>query len=182
MSKNRKRIFKVFFAWQEEKEAAWLEEMAEKGWLMEKYHMIFYTFVQGQPEKYIYKFDYRDTNRDTTEYLEIFQDSGWEYVDRYLNWYYFRKKDDGTQLSDIYTDSRSEVQKYKALFRTFLILGIVNLFNLINITFNTSNTLSHQGELTFYNILRLLVLAAFVLVGYACFKTYRRIQGLKSDL
>ena len=41
----KKVVYKVMFAWQEEKEIAFLEDMAKQGWLLIDVLPIRYTFI-----------------------------------------------------------------------------------------------------------------------------------------
>ncbi|WP_461207531.1 DUF2812 domain-containing protein [Clostridium sp. DL1XJH146] len=139
MEKEIKKIFKVIFVWQDDKEEEWLNEMARKGWLLEKYTFCVYTFYKSEPKEYIYKLDYKRIKYPKDdEYLKLFRDSGWEYVDNYMNWHYFRSEKGKSLLPDIYSDYNSKIEKYKRVLGLLLPITFFNIFNLFNMTLNES--------------------------------------------
>ncbi|RWZ60602.1 DUF2812 domain-containing protein [Halobacillus fulvus] len=113
----KKRIFRLFFAWQDQAEEKWLTDMAEQGLLFSKYQFGLYTFHKSEPADYVYKLDYKaSSDQDFEEYVTIFEDAGWEHVDRFHGWHYFRKlKSISEEEPAIYSDHSSESQKYKSL-------------------------------------------------------------------
>ena len=48
----------------------------------------FYIFERGLPEKVVYQLDFAGTSKD---YLQLYQDYGWQYCGSCDNWNYFRK-------------------------------------------------------------------------------------------
>ena len=85
------RRFHWFWAWQEEKETAWLEQMSREGWHLEAYTFGWYRFRRGEPREYLYRLDFDpDASKRRDEYLAIFRDAGWEHVLSWGSWQYFR--------------------------------------------------------------------------------------------
>lgn len=117
-----KTCYRLFMAWQEEKETRWLENMSKQGWHLADVKLIQYIFIQGEPKDVIYKLDYK-TNRgaDFDDYVALFQDSGWEYVAKLHHWIYFRADANKMADQDIYTDNQSRIQKYKSLLKILII-------------------------------------------------------------
>ena len=99
--KKTKTVFKVIFAWQDEKEEKWLEEMAASGWHLLSVAPFVYTFQRGTPEVVTYRLDYKlTTNKDYPEYVSIFRDSGWELVASMANWHYYRIKSENSNTPE----------------------------------------------------------------------------------
>ena len=79
--KETKRLFRWFWAWNDEQEEAWLKEQARDGW-----HLVTpgvfgrYTFERGVPRNDVYRLDYKTTGKDMEEYLQLFSDAGWEHL------------------------------------------------------------------------------------------------------
>ena len=74
-------------------EQKFLEEQHSNGWKFKKFQWLRkYTFEKVEPEDYVYRLDYNEENKDETDYLQMFDDCGWEYIMKYQTWYYFRKK------------------------------------------------------------------------------------------
>lgn len=114
--------FKVFWAWQDEREEAWLTEMASQGWhLKELSFPMVYTFEAGPPRHMAYRLDFFIDHKDFQTYLQLFRDAGWEYVGRMGSWQYFRIQAEEGQEPEIYTDPASKIQKYRRLI-AFLVV------------------------------------------------------------
>lgn len=122
MERSTIRKFRLFWAWQDEKEEAWLREMAQQGW-----HLVspdfpgFYTFQQEEPRDIVYRLDFITSKIDRDEYMQLFEDAGWEHVGAMMSWQYFRKEAKAGQDPEIYTDPESKIQKYLRLFGYMLI-------------------------------------------------------------
>ncbi|OGN94374.1 MAG: hypothetical protein A2Z71_09405 [Chloroflexi bacterium RBG_13_50_21] len=127
---------KWFWPWQDEKEEAWLEEMSTTGWHLKSVHLpCVYTFNKGEAQRIIYRLDYMPLNKaKSEEYIQIFEDAGWDYIGEMSNWRYWRKRlfSDGTP--EIFTDNESKIRKYQRMltymvfFLVFLTLIGTNLF------------------------------------------------------
>ncbi|WP_430536424.1 DUF2812 domain-containing protein [Listeria rocourtiae] len=115
-----KKVFKLITVDNVEKEEAFLEEMASKGWFFSKYALLRYHFEQAEPADYTYCIDYKEDTGDEEEYLTLFDDAGWEHVYSYpiLNgkWMYFRKAvKEGEPKEAIFTDDDSMVALWKTI-------------------------------------------------------------------
>jgi len=125
INRETKRVFKIFFAWNEKKEQDWLESMSYKGWHLERVGFMNYLFEKGSPKGYVYRFDFKITFKDDQDdYLAIFEDLGWEFIDRFSSWYYFRidpEKQKGKSL-EIYSDNPSLIKKYQRLLIFLLVV------------------------------------------------------------
>ncbi|MEH7444079.1 DUF2812 domain-containing protein [Bacillus sp. JJ1122] len=122
-----KKVFKMFFPGQDNKEEEWLTKMASEGWNLKDYKGL-YTFEKTESANYVYKIDYKATkNADLAEYKEIFEDSGWEHVTQFGGWQYFRTAAENGAVPDIYSDAESRIQKYTGLLRNLSIayIGLV---------------------------------------------------------
>jgi len=170
--KKFKKVFKVFWAWQEEAEETWLREMAQKGWFLTDYTFLVYTFVSGEPADYIYKLDYLGSGRrDLDEYLVIFADAGWEHVAQFIGWHYFRSPAETCTVPDIYSDNQSKIEKYRRLLRVMTMLFASNLALAAG---NFSNPAAAA--------IRIMYLFLFLLYGYALFKIRSKIRDLEQGM
>jgi len=174
---------KWFLPWQDEKEEAWLAEMSETGWHLKSVQLpCVYTFKQGEPRRDVYRLDYMLMKKDQLdEYLQIFQDAGWEYVGEMSNWRYWRKPAVGNENPEIFTDNESKIKKYQRL------LGIMAFF-LVFLVFLGTNMLTSQPWNEFDNA---PLINAIYLFGGLCYmviipiyivvviKLWRRITTLK---
>ena len=110
-----KTVTKVIWAWQDEKEENWLEQMALDGWHLTAVKPFVYTFRHGNPEKMTYRMDYKlSIDKDYAEYTAIFADCGWELAATMANWHYYRINPGNAATPEIYNTSRSKPKKIVA--------------------------------------------------------------------
>lgn len=125
MSSSLKTVYKVFWAWQEDREAKWLQAMALSGWSLKSARGIRYTFERSAPQNVVYRLDFKGTfDDDLAGYLELYRDAGWEYVTRFGNWFYFRRPADAAVHTELYTDNASRLARYRAQLRVMLLAGL----------------------------------------------------------
>ena len=124
MEEKRFRRFKWFWAWQDQKEEAWLHRMAQQGsHLVRVVIPAVYEFSHGEPADMIYRLDYPDVKKDDIAvYLQLFQDAGWEHVDEGMGWYYFRKIADPESSNEILTDPESKILRFNRLLAFSIII------------------------------------------------------------
>jgi hypothetical protein len=131
MEMQIKKIVVYKWFWSFEKEEAWLEEQSRQGWFLENVSSLCgYTLIKGDPQKRIYKIDFRDfsSTQDREEYLSLFADSGWQCAaaNRSSYSYYFYTTADGSKR-DIFSDNVSRAQRYRRYAR-YMALSIVPAF------------------------------------------------------
>ena len=124
--------FHLFWAWDDEKEEAWLREMSQKGWHFKSVSFSGnYIFEQGEPIDYVYQLDYFTNRKDMAGYLQIFEDAGWDYLGKMNSWQYFRQEAIKGQVLEIYTDNTSKAKKYQQIMIFLVILLPVFLNTII---------------------------------------------------
>lgn len=80
-----------FFTIADYEEENWLRAQHKKGLRLVKiFPPCGFVFETCRPEDVIYRLDYRN-GRQNREYMQLFQDYGWEHFGRCLGWMYFRK-------------------------------------------------------------------------------------------
>jgi hypothetical protein len=124
--KDMLRKFRWYWAWQEERETAWLEQMSRAGWHLESYTFGWYGFRRGEPRDCLYRLDFDPyAGKRWDEYLGIFRDAGWEHVLRWGSWHYFRAEKGKTFSEEIYTDRESRIAKYRRLLAVIALTMIL---------------------------------------------------------
>lgn len=128
--KQLKREFRLFTIAEYEKEEAYLARKHREGWKLVTAAMPgWYTFEACEPEEVIYQLDYNSTQGEEKEqYLQMFADCGWEYVDEMNGWRYFRKplaQADGDEA--IFSSDASRLELLERVFRTRM-LPVLLLF------------------------------------------------------
>jgi hypothetical protein len=181
---NKQTKTKWFWPWQDEKEEAWLEQMSAGGWHLRSVGLIGrYTFVKGEPRQYTYRLDYMYTDKNKlTEYLQIFQDAGWEYVGEMSNWRYWRKLCTGGETPEIFTDNESKIKKYRRVLlymAFFLFLMIFLGMNLYRSGNPYSGVLIIDGIYFVGRLLYAIIIPIYIVV---CVKLLARINQLKKKV
>jgi len=173
--KESLRKFKLFFAWDDNKEEAWLEEMSRKGWHLASVGIpTLYNFVSGEAKPYTYRLDFiTATNKeDRQDYYQLFSDAGWDHIGEMGGWQYFRKLAKGGEAAEIFTDNQSKIQKYQRLIG-FLALIAVSIIPMTIVLANSDFSV-------FYRTILVIYLAMGLIYGYSIFKIWKRIQDLKN--
>lgn len=156
------RKTKWFWVWQDEKEEAWLGEMALTGWKLESVQPPwFYNFVRSKPSNAYYYLDFPNPQKigNLNQYITEIQADGWEYVGKMGGWQYLRRI------------IKSKAEKYQHVM-TFLVgfLPVMLLwFPLLD------NRLCSP----FYEIFGLLYIILLILFTLSICKIYRHITGLR---
>ncbi len=130
MDINTIKRVRWFWPWQDAKEEAWLESMAQTGWHLKSVGLpCVYLFSKGKPARFTYRLDYMPADKAKfAEYQQIFQDAGWEYIGEMSNWRYWRKQVSEGQKAEIFTDTESKIRKYQRMLSYmgfFLVLLII---------------------------------------------------------
>ena len=127
-----KKVFKFFSITQHVKEQEYLRSMHQLGWKLVKTTGIgMYHFEACEPEDVIYQLDYNAeglANKD--EYVRMFEDCGWEYIQEFVGYSYFRKPAaKGTAKDEeIFCDDESRAQMMERVFKGRLIPLLVIFF------------------------------------------------------
>lgn len=171
---EKKKITKLFFAWQDENEQTWLEQMAAHGWILEEVGFIRYTFRKEKPRHINYRLDYQELKESELQsYLELFADAGWEYIGRLNNWFYFASS--GPDTREIYTDVHSKIQRYKRVLRSLIFACIPISYLLIFFPRFT-------GQATFSDILLFMVFLMALMVVFNIIRLALRVNKMEKGL
>lgn len=166
--------FRWFWAWDDEKEEAWLSEMAQKGWHFQSVSLPGnYTFEYGEPRDDVYRLDYFPDFKDKSDYLQLFIDAGWDYKGEMNGWQYFRKTAVNGEAPEIFSDAESKTKKYRRIL--LLLVAVLPLM-----LFNTTHIFRQQDAFSFS--LAFLMLSFLLFFLYAVLKLLGRISQLKKKI
>ena len=115
-----KTTVKFFSVVDWEKEQDYLRQMHRQGWKFVRLTALcFYHFVKCEPEDVIYQLDYNaDGVEHKDEYVQLFADCGWEYLQDYMGYSYFRKSASQTEgAEEIFCDDASRLQMFERVGR-----------------------------------------------------------------
>lgn len=175
-----KRMHKLFFVWQEREEEKWLRSMAAQGWHLRKVGFCTYDFEKGQAEDIVYRlYSHPKGEADLQSCIALFEDMGWEWVDRLLSWQYFRKPHEEGKMDEILSDNESKWEALKRWRNIAGMLAALNLFNFVNITF-LSEGLSKSVSLPMLAV-RLLILAVAGMLATGTIRIQQRMNDLKDS-
>ena len=131
--KNTKTELKFFSVPEWEKEQDYLSRMHKNGWKFTEMNFCFYHFEKCEPEDVVYQLDYNpDGISHKTEYVQLFNDCGWEYLQDFAGYSYFRKPTcEMNGKEEIFCDDASKLEMMKRVFRWKLLPLIILFVNII---------------------------------------------------
>jgi len=166
------KLRKWFWAWDDEKEEAWLTDLSASGLHLLRPDVGIYAFKRGVQKRYIYRLDYQThSKKDKEQYLNLFQDSGWEHVGEMNGWHYFRREAAPGEEPQIYTDPASKAEKYRRLIGFFLLL--MPVYTSVMITLSPRSTMSPA-----WAIIQAAIFIIVILYFYFLYKLWMRIRQL----
>lgn len=115
-----------------EKEQKWLQKQHASG--LKLIHFtppFFYHFDECEPQNMVYQLDYNEEGlAHKEEYIQLFKDCGWEYIEDVGGYSYFRKPvsemDQG--IEEIFCDDNSRMDMIKRVFKGRMIPLLVLFF------------------------------------------------------
>ena len=127
MSKQYKRSFRFYSAWNYEREIEDLNRASEQGWQLVHGGCFHNRFVKNPGIRYRYQLDFGKIE-DMGRYIETFREQGWEYMNSTFNgWHYLRKLYDPAlpeEAYEIFTDRESLHEMNSRWARIALGIGI----------------------------------------------------------
>lgn len=131
----------IFYLAEFREEEAWLSFMHRQGWKFLSTTGRRYKFEACPEEDWVYQLDFKEDGVASDDYIQMFEDQGWEYVFQYMEWFYFRKKRekdaDGNQKGpdlSIFSDNQSRIDMCRRIIRRNFLRTIP--FYLIFILYN----------------------------------------------
>ena len=132
--KDRKAVFKYFTIMDYEKEQEYLGRMHAEGWRFTGITFPgIYHFERCAPEKVVYQLDYNQEGiAHKEEYVQMFQDCGWEYLMDYVGYSYFRRPADRMSGDEgIFCDDSSRLDMMQRVFKGRMIPLLIIFFAVI---------------------------------------------------
>lgn len=117
--------FRLYF--DTDKEAIWLNQMAEAGYALNGYFFGVYTFEKCEPGKYVYQIDYTEGMfRVENAYRDFMNEMGVEIIALWGPWVYLRKYASEGPF-ELYSDVESRVAHYEKIRGIYKAVAIVEL-------------------------------------------------------
>lgn len=179
---DRMRELRFFTIAQWQQEQNYLRERHLQGWKFVSLNFLgVYTFERCEPEDVIYQLDYNQNGAShRTEYLQMFRDCGWEYLQDCFGYSYFRKpvrEMDGPE--EIFCDDESRLDMMKRVFKGRIITLIVLFLTIVMPNFLRA-ILDSEGMPGWLNILYILLfllyLGNFLGFGYYFWRYWMKVH------
>lgn len=120
MSEQRIKKYRYYSIVDYEKEQEFLTKQHQEGYRFVQYiPPLVYYFEPCVPENVIYQLDYSDVEaKDKKDYLQLFNDCGWEYIMDACGWSYFRKPaGESKENEEIFSDVDSKIALIERVFK-----------------------------------------------------------------
>lgn len=160
-----KKVIKCFSIMQYKSEEEYLRSMHQSGWKLLKISgFCMYQFEQCEPMDVIYRLDYnKDGIEHKDEYMQMFNDCGWEYLQDYVGYSYFRKPANaGNSNDDIFCDDESRLEMMSRVFKGRLLPLLILFFAVLIPQFVLGIHNSHPVIVVVYGVLLGLYIAIFL--------------------
>jgi len=162
---NKKREFRYFTIMDYEREQDYLREQHRQGWRFTHVSGLgMYHFEACEPEDVVYQLDYNQEGlAHKEEYVRLFQDCGWEYLQDYVGYSYFRKPaaDMGSE-EGIFCDDASRLAMMQRVFRGRLVPLLVLFCAVLVPQFLLQLTTGRYVLAVVYSLILLLYIAIFL--------------------
>lgn len=177
--------FKAFFLPDYEKEEQYLSEMHRNGWRLKKIIPYVYFFEKCEPENAVYRLDFKNTDGDEASYIKMYEDYGWEYMQKLNSFMYFRKstEESADDELEIFSDNESRLEMVQRVIKTKLLpvwivftVLFLPLF-IVNIGYAFTNRIVFSSA--FYKVIFALAIALFVIDTYIVIHCFRGLMRLK---
>lgn len=179
--KNTKTEIRFFSVPAWKKEEAYLREQHKAGWeFVLVSGLCLYHFKRCEPKDVVYQLDYNpDSATKQGEYLQMFRDCGWEYLQNYVGYSYFRKaasEMDGTE-EEIFCDDASRLDMLKRVFVGRMTpLLVMFLTIIIPQLYLQIHTREHPVTFGFFCVMFVIYLAMFISFAVPFLKYYRSVH------
>ena len=164
-----KKVFKFFTIFEYEEEQTYLRQMHQSGWkFIQVSGLCYYHFERCEPEDVIYQLDYNpDGIAHKAEYVQMFNDCGWEYLQDYLGYSYFTKPAaEATTAEEIFCDETSRQEMLDRIFKGRVVPLMILFFLVLVPEFVWS---MHQGEYAIGTFLGAMTgFYVFLLTHFVC--------------
>lgn len=176
------RRFKWFSFTQYDEEMQYLHEQHEKGYKLVRFKFPgFYYFEKCPEEDVVYEIDFREVkNADKEYYLQLFRDSGWEYLFSVMNWHYFRKPAENEDVDlSIFSDVQSYVDMLSRMVKNrllpllsafFLIIIPQIILNYLTWQDNGTRAIYSKAMLIVFVVLFVIYIVIFTYIGIGLYK------------
>ena len=176
--RERKTKLAFFTITEYEKEQEWLRSHHRNGWkLIDAMLPGIYRFERCEPEDVVYQLDYnKEGTAAKAEYVQMFEDCGWEYITDMAGYSYFRKAVSLMKAEEeIFCDDASKLEMIERVFKGRMIPLLVIFFLIIIPQLLIQSRIGHAASWAlFWLYVGLFVLYLVIFVKF--WKHYRHLK------
>ena len=173
-----KKEFRYFNIFQYQKEQEYLRRRHQEGWRFVKVSGLgVYHFEACTPEDVVYQLDYNQEGlAHKEEYVQIFRDCGWEYLQDYAGYSYFCKPASRMEgEEEIFCDDQSRLEMMERVYKGRMVPVLVLFCAVLVPQFILNLTVYH-------NVVLSAVYAAILVLYQAVFgSAVRHYRKLKQE-
>ena len=182
-SRTTRTEFRLFPipAWEQEQD--YLRRNHQRGWKLVHVSCLgLYRFEACAPEDVVYQLDYNpDGAAHRDEYIQLFRDCGWEYIQDCVGYSYFRKRTADMRAGDesIFCDDASRLEMMQRVFTGRMIPLLVIFFCLIlpQLFWQAQGaSIWSRAFLITYAVLFVLYLFLFLSFGLRFYAYWKNVQ------
>ena len=172
-----KREFKYFTIFNHEKEEAYLRSQHQAGWKLVKVTGLgLYSFEECPPEDVVYQLDYnQEGSKNKSEYIAMFADCGWEYIQEFVGYSYFRKP--AAQMNgreEIFSDDDSRKAMMERVYKGRMIPLLCLFFAVLLPQFFTNISLGNHMVVILIGIVLGIYIALFAAFAVKYYKLRKK--------
>lgn len=151
MDKTTKREFRYFLLTDYEREEEYLRRRHQEGWRLTRIGLPgAYSFERCEPEDVVYRLDFNpQAKQEREDYIQLFRDYGWEYLQDLNEYSYFRKPAEAASAADneIFSDDESRLEMLKRIFRCRMLPILAIFVSVMAINMTTLHRIEAGGAL-----------------------------------
>lgn len=171
-----KKEFRWFTIFQYEQEQQYLRRQHNAGWkFCQVTGLGMYHFERCQPEDVVYQLDYnQEGSAHKDQYLQMYADCGWDYIQEYAGYSYFRKaaaKMDGDE--EIFCDNESKLAMMERVLKGRMLPLLVIFFCCLLPQFVMNLTNGNTGVAAFLGC----VLGLYASIFATCASKYYHMKN-----
>ena len=168
-----KKELKFFSIAKHKEEEQYLRQQHQAGWKFIKVSGLgVYHFEKCQPEDVVYQLDYnQEGSANKAEYIKMFSDCGWDYLQEYFGFSYFRKP--AAEMNgeeEIFSDSSSRQDMMKRVYMGRVLPLLAIFFAILLPQFISSLVRGNYGIVIVLGAMILLYIVVFSYFGIRYYK------------
>lgn len=174
----RRKIRKIFWVWDFDREERWLNEMAAKGLNLVSVGFGIYEFEDSTPGEYTIRLEMLEhwpSHPESMQYIRFLEDTGAEQIGSLKRWVYFRKKS-AEGAFNLFSDIDS---KQKHLRRMLVLLCALLPMLLVGVVPNLHLGITQGSRPNL--LIGIITGCLFLLIASGIIKLLRARARLKAD-